>query len=101
MNDYLHWQDVITCDVNGNTMIFEDEDALVLYTTENIKQVITTWDDEHDLISAEVIIGGGNNLVVTYSRPNEYDEDANILTWVSEVEEFAVTYTQLGTIVRM
>lgn len=100
MNDYLYWQDVITCDVNGTAVLFEDEDALFLYATENIKQFNTAWDDEHDLISVEVIISSSTNLVITYSRPNEYDEDGNTITWNSEVEEFEITRTQLGTIVR-
>lgn len=96
MNDYLYWQDVISCDVNGTAVLFESEDALVLYATENIKQFTIVWDDEYDLISVEVI---EDNLVVTYSRPNDSDEDGNTITWTSDVEEFEITRTQLGTIV--
>lgn len=98
MNNYTHFQDIVSCDVNGIEWLFENTDAVIHFATENTKEFISTWNTE-DYDLHEVVLEDSGTLAIKYSRVTDYHEDTEEPIFSYEVEEFDLGYRELVTVV--
>lgn len=84
MTRRLYCADIIKC----NDFLYEDDDTLIAYATENPDEFIGKSYEE--IISVDTEDG----LRITYTRVDDYDENDNEIL-KTETETFEIEYTQM------